>query len=151
MWSALLRAQDPLNTFSLIFLNNLFVAFKLRGFRMMAKTMNRKLEWPIAIGAFLFIAILRPLATMGFMDFARLWMSEWGWAILEVAAIAGIAFLNFSVGPYKARKIKIERFEGETAEMNYTYTDVYAIAVFAAFICIAAAIETARIMGWWIW
>jgi hypothetical protein len=151
MWTALLRAQDPLDTFTLIFLNNLLVAFTLRGFRMTAKSLNRKLEWPMSIGAFLFISIVRPLATMGFGDFVRIWSSEWGWVLLEVVGIAGIVFGNFTIGPYPSRKIKIGRFEGVTAEMNYTYTDVYAIAVFAIFIAIAAAIETARIVGWWTW
>jgi len=151
MWTALLCAQDPLDTFSLIFLNNLLVAFSLRGFRVTAKSLNKKLEWPLAIGAFVFIAVIRPLATMGWEDFARIWSSEWGWVLLEVAGIAGIVFGNFTIGPYPSRKIKIGRFEGETAEMNYTYTDVYAIAVFAMFIAIAAAIETARIAGWLTW
>jgi len=41
--------------------------------------------------------------------------------------------------------------EKEIEGMNYTYTDIPAIAVFAIFIAIAAAIETARIAGWWRW
>jgi hypothetical protein len=151
MWGALLHSYDPLDTFSLIFLNNLLVAFALRGFRVTAKTLNKKLEWPLVVGAFVFIAILRPLVTMGLGDFIKLWSSEWGWVLLEITGIAGIVFLNFSVGPYQSRRIKIGRFEGVTAEMNYTYTDVHALLVFAVFIAIVAAIETVRIMGWWIW
>ncbi|MEM3594378.1 MAG: hypothetical protein QXS27_06595 [Candidatus Jordarchaeaceae archaeon] len=141
IYTALLSAQTSLDIFTFIFLNNILVAFAICFFKATVANLNKKLEWPMTIVAFIFIAIVRPLLTIGVWNFVKLWTSEWGWIIAEMGGVAGIGFGGWILKPCKSKKYKIFRFEGYTQARNYTTVDGYLVAVFITFIAIVAAIK----------